>query len=325
MKKNDAPPIDLVEQIASESLNKTVKTIERELRGVSTYVYRVQLEDRTVYLRILPEEDCSFAVEVQVHSLLREKGVLVPEVIFFAPHQHISGMSFMIVGEIPGENVMNCGSKDIYHGILVQAGKQIAVINQVSVDGFGFVKRGREEDARPLQGPKKSMHDYLYEVLEEGLVLLSENGFSRRDIFQISSLFDAGADLMGRHGSCLAHGDFDDDHIFHYNGTFTGIIDFGEIQGSSPLYDLGHFKLHDGQYNQITQGFPSLAMGYNEVVELSDDDYTEIDLWALWIGVGRLARKYKYNRRNSKGNWGRYHDHLLKTVKIEMELLANKI
>ncbi|WP_213584124.1 phosphotransferase family protein [Paenibacillus sp. J2TS4] len=322
MKKIDAPPIDLVEQIANESLNKTVKTIERELRGGSTYVYRVQLEDSTFYLRILPEEDWSFGVEVQVHSLLREKGALVPEVIYFDPHHRISGMSFMIVGEIPGRNVINCGSKDIYDSILIQAGKQIAVINQVRVDGFGFVKRGREEYGVPLQGQNPSLHDYLYEFLEEDLVLLSENGFYQGDILQIKSIFDTGTTLMGRYESCLVHGDFDDDHIFCHNGTFTGIIDFGEIQGSSPLYDLGHFKLHDGQYNQ---GFRSLAMGYNEVIELSYDDHTEIDLWALWIGVRRLARKYKYNRRNSKGNWGRYHDHLLKTVKIETELLGNKL
>ncbi|WP_282942782.1 aminoglycoside phosphotransferase family protein [Paenibacillus sp. RC67] len=322
LKKNDAPPIDLVEQIANEILNKTVNSIERELRGGSTYVYRVQLEDSTLYLRILPEEDWSFGVEVQVHSLLREKGLLVPEVIYFDPHRHISEMSFMVVGEIPGGNIINCGSQDIYDDILLQAGKQLAVINQVRVDGFGFIKRGREEYRGKLQGEKILLLDYLYEILEEALPLLSENGFCQADILRIKSIFNAGTTLMGRHEACLVHGDFDDDHIFSHNGIFSGIIDFGEIQGSSPLYDLGHFKLHDGQ--SALQGFHSLAMGYNEVRKLSYDDYTEIDLWALWIGIRRLARKYKYNRRNSKGIWGRYHDHLVKTVKIEMELLANR-
>ncbi|WP_028550792.1 phosphotransferase family protein [Paenibacillus sp. UNC451MF] len=316
LKKNDAPPIDLVEQIANESLNKTVKTIERELSGGSTYVYRLQFEDDTLYLRILPEEDWSFAAEVQVHSLLRERGVLVPKVTFFASHPRILGMSFMIVEEIHGANVINCGSKDMYDNILMQAGKQIAVINQVRVDGFSWVKRDNDESGVPLRGEKISLHDYLYEFLDKYLVVLSQNGFNQMEISQIKSLLNTGTALMGRHEPCLAHGDFDDSHIFSHNGAFTGIIDFGEIQGSSPLYDLGHFKLHDGQYDPNRQGFRSLAMGYNEVRELSHDDQLEIDLWALWIGVRRLGRVRK---------WCRYHDHLLKTVKIEMELLGNKL
>ncbi|CAG7644276.1 phosphotransferase [Paenibacillus allorhizosphaerae] len=130
---------------------------------------------------------------------------------------------------------------------------------------------------------------------------------------------------MEWHAPRLVHGDFDDDHIFAHHGTYTGIIDFGEIQGSSPLYDLGHFKLHDGQYHHDRLGFRSLAAGYNEVRELSYEDQVEIDLWALWIGTRRLARRYKYNRRDSQGNWGRYHDHLRKTVQIEIQLLVHKI
>lgn len=314
LKKVDAPPIDLVEQVANEILNTEVKRIERELKGGSTYVYRVQLEGRTLYLRILPEQDLSFGPEVQAHSLLAEKGVLVPEVIYYAPHHRISGMSFMVVGEIPGGNLIHCDSQPIYEDVLLQAGKQLALINQVSVDGFGFIKRNREEKEGLLQGEQTSLHDYLHEILDEMLVLLPENAFSRGEVFQISNLLKEGANLLGRHEPCLVHGDFDDDHIFFHNQRFTGIIDFGEIQGSSPFYDLGHYKLHDGQHNLMTGGFHSLAMGYNEITELSYDDYTEIDLWALWIGVRRLVRIYKYSRPKN-----RYHDHLLKFVKMEIE------
>ncbi|XEC93708.1 aminoglycoside phosphotransferase family protein [Paenibacillus tarimensis] len=314
MRTKDAPQIALVKQVASDCLNTAVNNIERVLDGVSTYVYRVQSEDNTLYLRILPEQDMSFAVEASVHSLLRERGVLVPEVIHYERHNPIVGMSVMIVREIPGSSILNCCSKDIYNDILIRAGKQLAVINQVKVDGFGWVKRDREEDGAALQGEKTSMYDYLFELLDNDLEILAENIFNQREVSKIKSILIAGSELMSRHEPCLNHGDFDDSHIFFHSGRFTGIIDFGEIQGTSPLYDLGHFKLHDGQQNNRL-GFTSLITGYNELRELSYDDQTEIDLWALWVGVRRLGLV-------CKRSWGSYQEHLIKTIKAEMDILV---
>jgi hypothetical protein len=42
--------------------------------------------------------------------------------------------------------------------------------------------------------------------------------------------------------------------IFCATGHYTGLIDFGEIGGAEPLFDLGHFHLH----NQEAQRRPSL-------------------------------------------------------------------
>jgi aminoglycoside/choline kinase family phosphotransferase len=313
--KKDAPNIDLVIQIVSDCLNSTSFKIERVLSGVSTYVYRVQLDENIFYLRILPEQDMSFGVEVHVHSLLSQKKVQVPEVIYFQHHNEDLGMSIMLVKEILGSKVSDCSSIDEYEDILFEAGKQIAVINQVKVDGFGWIKRGNEEYGTTLRGEKNTLHDYIYEFLDEDLFLLSEKVFNKGDKSQITSILNSGIELMLRHESNLIHGDFDDSQIFHQAGKYTGIIDFGEIQGNSPLYDLGHFKLHDGQRYL---GFNSLAKGYNEARHLSYNDQLEIDLWALWIGVRRLGII-------CKRTWGSYHEHLIKAVKIEMDILNKKI
>jgi aminoglycoside phosphotransferase (APT) family kinase protein len=313
--KKDAPDIDLVRPLLSDHLNSSDLKIERVLSGVSTYVYRVQLGENTFYLRVLPEKDMSFAAEVHVHSLLRQKQVLVPEIIYFEHHNEALGMSIMLVKEILGSTIEDCPSIDEYEDILFKAGKQIAVINQVRVDGFGWIKRGKEECGNILQGEKDSLQENIYEFLDEDLFLLSENVFHKDVISRIRSILNTGTALMVRHPSYLVHGDFDESHIFSHNGNFTGIIDFGEIQGNSPLYDLGHFKLHDGQRYL---GYNTLAKGYNEARDLSYDDQIEIDLWALWIGVRRLGIVYKRT-------WGRYHDHLIKTVKLQLDRLNKKL
>lgn len=311
MLTNDAPAADLVKQIAEESLNTAVTRLEREQSGRSTYVYRLLLEDRTVYLRILPEIDNSFGAEVQVHALLRDMGVSVPKVIYYSPSRRISSMSFMIIEEIPGTNMIHAGSKD---DILLQAGKQLAAISRVKVNGYGWIRRDREDTAAPLQAEKSSLHEFLFEFLDGDLALLAENGFGPSELVRIRSIVSSGAHLMGRYAPALVHGDFDDSHIYSHNGAFTGIIDFGEMQGNSPLYDLGHYKLHENPYHP---GFRCLAAGYNEVRELSYDDQTEIDLWALWIGIRRFGM---VGRRT----WGGYQEHLLRKIRLLATLLAAK-
>ncbi|CAG7645700.1 hypothetical protein PAESOLCIP111_05001 [Paenibacillus solanacearum] len=325
MQKNDAPSIEQVKPIAEECLHTFAISVERVLHGVSTYVYRLEHKDSVMYLRILPEKDRSFGAEVQVHSALRELGVWVPEVMYYAPGQRIWDMSFMIVNEIAGANVIGDCPPPAYEEILFEAGKQLALIHQVQVNGYSWVKRDSELHQGPLQGEQTSLHDYVNEGLEEKLALLSQHGFQREEVAAIRSIFHAGISLMEWHGSRLVHGDFDDDHIFAHQGIFTGIIDFGEIQGSSPLYDLGHYKLHDGQHHSGRKGFRSLAAGYSEVSALSAEDQTEISLWAIWIGVRRLARRYKYNRPNSAGHWGRVHDYLRQKVQLEIRLLGDRL
>jgi aminoglycoside phosphotransferase (APT) family kinase protein len=122
---------------------------------------------------------------------------------------------------------------------------------------------------------------------------------------------------MARHEAHLAHGDFDDSHIFCFHGVFTGIIDFGEIQGSSPLYDLGHYKLHDGQR---FLGFDTLSKGYSDIRKLTRDDQLEIDLWAIWIGMRRIG-----NVCRQKRIWNKWHDHVVKTIRMEVEILSKKL
>lgn len=315
MIKKEAPHIDVIISIVSEHLHTSEFKIERVLSGVSTYVYRIELDDEILYLRILPEQDMSFAVEVHVHNLLGQRNVQVPEVMYYEHDHEVIGMSIMIVKEILGSNIEDCPSIEQYENILYHAGQQLAVINQVPVEGYGWIARSSNQHEHVLQGEKLLLQDHIYDHLDADLLVLSENVLLKDVISSIISILENGRILMLRHQSHLIHGDFDDSHIFAHQGKFTGIIDFGEIQGNSPLYDLGHYKLHDGQ-SYI--GYPSLAKGYNKVRQLSYDDQIEIDLWALWIGVRRLGMIY--NR-----TWGWYHDHLIRAIKLQLDILNKKL
>ncbi|WP_282940255.1 aminoglycoside phosphotransferase family protein [Paenibacillus sp. RC67] len=235
----------------------------RVLRGSSTYVYRVQTGGETLYVRILPEIGMSFGVEVHVHSLLRLRNLHVPEVIYFEPRHEALDMSLMVVKEIVGSSVRDCTLKNDYEAVLFEAGKQLALIHEVKVDGYGMIRREWTEPGTELNGEKHSMHEYLFGHLDDNLSLLSEPIFTQQETTQIANLIQSGSSLMLRHKPHLIHGDFDDTHIFQESKKYTGIIDFGELEGNSPFYDLGYYKLHEGQ-NGVFRGFRRLLEGYKK-------------------------------------------------------------
>lgn len=100
--------------------------------------------------------------------------------------------------------------------------------------------------------------------------------------------------MPGSSGAHLAHGDFDGTHIYidPDNGTFTGIIDFGEIRGTDLVYDLGHLLLHDGQAERPAI-FPYVLTGFSRVIPQPDDVSDGIRLQALAIATRALAIQLK--------------------------------
>jgi aminoglycoside phosphotransferase (APT) family kinase protein len=88
----------------------------------------------------------------------------------------------------------------------------------------------------------------------------------------------------------LAHGDFDTTPIFHNDGRYTGLIDFGEIRGTEPSFDLGHFLLHDGESLPFPL-FDEVLTGYADVTTPPAAD--EIRRSAVLLGARQLARWMK--------------------------------
>lgn len=316
MNTKEAPSIERVETYVRRYFQSAAFHIEREPSGVSTYVYRIRAGGETFYLRVLPEADRSLGVEVHAHGLLRDRGVRAPEVVGYEQLADSLGMSTMLVREIEGRAAghdagMTCAS---YGRVMREAGRQAALMHQVPVEGFGWIRRERHEADDVLRGEKGTASEYLTEFWEEDLRFLSQAILSEAEISRLHERFEDGFSLMARQGARLVHGDFDDSHIFQHGGAYTGIIDFGEMQGSSPLYDLGHFKLHDGQR---FEGFRALKAGYEEVTLLTTEGRLEISLWTLWIGIRRMAIA---GRRSHGG----YLQHLTKAVRHELDQIGSE-
>lgn len=265
----------------------TVDNVERVRSGASTPVYRVRSMTGIFYVRLAETPEASLAPEARVHVLLRERGVRLPEVVFLEPFDEALGRSVLVTTEIPGEPVAVREVDATTHRIVRDAGRDLAIINQLSIQGYGWIDRRHGGDA--LQAEYTERRAWAAGYVDAVELLVRTRRLAGRAARRAQAAVESWATLSTGERSCIAHGDFDVTHIFQLAGRYSGVIDFGEIRGTDRWYDLGHFHLHDGE---TLAGFvlPDLLVGYHEVQPSPEDLLARIDLEAVAIGLAALAR-----------------------------------
>lgn len=288
MPRNDDFEPAAISALLRRAFSSADYRFERTAAGVSTQVYRVWHGDDIFYLRLAESAEASLLPEMQIHTWLHERGVKVPEIVYFEPFDPAVGRSAMVTTEIRGDHIGNAPIDGATSATLREAGRDLATINSIPVAGFGWVRRDRP-DAGRLEAEHTTLQDFIFEYLEADLAVIGREALSTADTATIHDLILSAIPSIPSEGAWLAHGDFDVSHIFQEHGRYTGIIDFGEIRGAHRLYDLGHFRLHDGERLNHPL-LRDLLDGYQEITLLPLDYERQIDVTALMIGVRTLAR-----------------------------------
>jgi aminoglycoside phosphotransferase (APT) family kinase protein len=298
--RRDGPDLTAIQSVVARLFPPTIPiTVSRVEEGVSTHVYRIERGRETFYLRVLPEEGASFVPEADVHRLLRARGVKVPDVLHVEHCNDGLGRSVMLTTAIAGCHIGYLGNHPDLHRVLVEAGKDLAVINQVPVTGFGWIKRDGTT-ATGLVAECPTYRAFTAEYLDTALATLEERACSADEIAVIRAIIDSHDAWLDGDDAWLAHGDFDATHIYQENGRYTGIIDFGEMRGGTRWYDLGHFRMHDGEILP-TRLLPWLLDGYRDVTPLIDE--RRIAFTSLLIAVRALARLLARDARGVDREW----------------------
>ena len=305
-----------IETIVRHIFPSTSLVVERVAEGISTRVYRITASSEIFYLRVLPEEGASFAPEVATHAQLRQRQVSVPEVIYFEHCNDLLQRSIMITTEIKGQPLSQSASlpEEAREAILAEAGRDLACINSVSVEGFGWVQRELSE-RRQLEAQWPTYRAFVLERWEADLACLTKSILSTTEVTTLERLVSQYDSYLNSEGGCLAHGDFDPTHIYQDGGCYTGIIDFGEIRGTDRWYDLGHFHLRDGERLPFRLEAP-LVRGYGEIMTLPPDYEQRIRFTSSLINVRALARSLQ--RRPPD----RYTQHQLEVLREDLAFLC---
>jgi len=281
---------DALRAFVTRVFGRKVEQIERMRSGVSTPVYRVRPATEVFYIRLAETAEASLAPEARVHALLRERGVRVPDVVLFEPFDEALARSVLITTEIVGEPVALRAVDVATRRIVRDAGRELAIINQLPIQGYGWLLRRHDRSVDDtLQAEYAERRRWAGEYVEAVDRLERERRLGKLSAGRARTAIESWSASASDDGARLAHGDFDVSHIFQHAGRYTGVIDFGEIRGADRWYDLGHFRLHDGE-TLAGSVFPDLLAGYDEVQPLPEETLARVDLEALAVGLMAFAR-----------------------------------
>ena len=280
--------LDFAAQAAREALGRADFVIERVAEGGSTAVYRVTQSGSTAYLRVLPEQGASFEPEAEVHRLLLARGLHVPQILYVEPYHALLQRSAMLTSAIGGNAIGYAARPAFVEEIVRDAGRELAIANQISVEGFGWIRRDLPA-GQPLQAEHATYREWLLQDYAPAFGALGQ-ALAQYELQGVQAVLAEAAELWADDRATLAHGDFDATHIYHQHGHYSGMIDFGEIRGAQALYDVGHFAVEN------TDLLPALLEGYCEAAMLPEDYRRRIDFGALLIAARRLGRRLARGR-----------------------------
>jgi hypothetical protein len=199
--------------------------VARTRGGVAGQMYRVQAAGRVLYVRIAEEAHEDLSVDAALLEHLRAEGLQVPPVVHVEPFDQALGRSVLIMGEIAGEPLAQCRDERAARRVARAAGRELAVLNGVVVDGFGWVQR--RAPVWPLRATARDYAEFVATYLPD--------------------------------------------------------------PWPGPLFDLGHFLLHDQKRPPIPLVEDVIA-GYGEVVALPDGHQELVRRSGILLGLRQLAR-----------------------------------
>ena len=286
-------PVERVGALLRRWLPNRTVAFSRAETGSSTPVYRVveAATGQVWYLRLAEEAGESRAAEARVHQLLRDARLPVPEVLAWEARPPEVDRSAMLTSLVPGRPLRELPqlAPAAIAAAAHAAGRDLARINQIPVRGFGWVQGVlAPDDALVAEHPSRAA--WTAEYAQATAEVAASRMVEPRETDRLRQIMDRWLSRPDRTMSCLAHGDFDATHIHMSEPAmrYSGIIDFGEVRGTDPLYDLGHALFHDTEPDRRPV-FAALLAGYHAVTPLAADALADIQQQAIAIGVRRLA------------------------------------
>ena len=199
--------------------------------------------------------------------------------------------------------------------IVEAAGRDLALIHSVAVDGFGRLRGPLDSDelAAPLPTRRATLVGW-----NEALATIAGSVLSQVEVEGLKCVYElAASDQDSNSLASLAHGDFSTRHIFQHDGCYTGIIDFGDSRGDERWYDLGYFHMRDGGLLPYRLE-AALLTGYRARTPFLPDADERIREASVLIAVPLFAASVR------RQVWNRVAQHLLDGLQRDVIAIARE-
>ncbi|WP_020578255.1 aminoglycoside phosphotransferase family protein [Actinopolymorpha alba] len=289
MRKPDVNFVALEDLLVRVFGSREQLAFERTPSGSSTQVYRVIRGAETFYVRIAEGPEDSLAPEAELHRVLHESGVRVPQVVHYEPFDVRLARSVMVTTEVAGQPLSATPQADAPADIGRAAGRDLARIHSIPVQGFGWIRRKHQSDSWPLRGQHPTYAEYVAPSSVGGPLV--EIGFHLDQADQAVRLLEEAIELRPSDAvGSVAHGDFDASQIFESDGMYTGLIDFGNIRGTDYTFDFATMCLNAEPARRLHR---QLTQGYSEIRPLPEDHQRRLYLACVLSATHRLSHWFE--------------------------------
>ena len=272
-----------VARVVGAELGCRVASVARVIGSVTNTNFAVDTAAGPVVLKCGAASD--MRAEAWACDRVRKVGVAAPEVLALDTSAAHLDLPYLLTRRLLGEPSEPDGPA------LVEAGRQLARVHGLPVDGYGFL-RENAPDAPVDVGPRRAWAevvtgalDGLPDLVAAGVLPAGTADRLRAVVHEHPSLARAGP-------AVLLHGDLHPRHVFCADGRLTGIIDWGDVAAGDPLFDLGRFSVAG------PVALDALLRGYT--ADRGLDPGTAAGVTAYRVLWAVLALTYEFR---AGGNW----------------------
>lgn len=294
-------PDELIETWVEEASGTKLKSKTKIMTGEANEVYEVNTHDRqTLIVRINHSTLPTFDQEKWAIEQCFQKGIPVPKVLLVKHIQKNNQvMSVCIQERLPGDtmergriNYWNMPETQVKI-LFLKSGELLARIHSIKVAGFGKLSgQGK--------GRYASFSEMILEKPRQGktyLALAKNLNLSPSQMQKALQILTFAGGKFSDINPILNHGDFAAKHIMFERDKITGLIDFGEVLGHSPVYDFSRWEYwfgNDKYYGWIKDGYTDKSIFGNGFDELSRVIQVDICLGTMyWYFQQKYSRGIK--------------------------------
>jgi aminoglycoside phosphotransferase (APT) family kinase protein len=197
--------------------------------------------------------------------------------------------AYMLIEEIPGvamKKHLDDHPEDEAK-LLFDAGKVMAGLHKVKVEGFGFFDNDQAREGK-LVGIKASYRDHIFAGLDFNLdYLVKQNIVSEKQAEQARKLFET-SELLECEQATIVHNDFADWNLITDGEHITGVIDWDEAHAGHPIGDIACWSTFFDP-----KRLDEFLKGYKSVTELSNNFQDTFELLRMRYTIAKMTLRLR--------------------------------
>ena len=240
-------------------------------------------------------ENGYFHAEAAAARLAKNAGLPSYDTLAIHDYDGDGDFAFQVLEKLPGMTMNrwleNC--PDSEPTLLLEAGKMMARLHQIHVDGFGPFNNDRAKKGE-LTGLQATFGNAVRAGLLFNLdVLTKEHVFTPEQSAVISKLFSDDNTLLDTEQAVLVHNDFADWNLLTDGIDITGILDWDECVGGDAIADIACWSTFFEP--ERLKGF---LEGYWQVAQKPDNFDAKFELLRLRYVISKMTlrlRRYSWD------------------------------